>query len=225
MRDSLDQYVELVKARAQNDHVRDNEQATAWSLVGPLFTLLGYDLTDPKQCAPQFWTGNRWFRHQANHGRFAALTKQGRADFALLDNGRPRIVVEVKPAGDKNLGCRKKQQQLARYFNNTKVRLGILTNGVLWLFYTNPDDGKYMDEDPFHRWDVLADVSPPHMLLECLVRLNFREYRLDMLRGQGVRESPFHPPEPRLAQPLCPTAHDEEDDLPRRHWPIECDDE
>jgi hypothetical protein len=45
MREALQQYVKRIQDRA--DHVRGNEQATKQSLVGPLFTLLGYDLTEP----------------------------------------------------------------------------------------------------------------------------------------------------------------------------------
>ncbi|MGK3962155.1 hypothetical protein WMF38_54755 [Sorangium sp. So ce118] len=36
------------------EHVKGNEQATKQSLIGPLFTLLGYDLTDPRQCLPEY---------------------------------------------------------------------------------------------------------------------------------------------------------------------------
>src|SRR5262249_52764892 len=36
------------------EHVRGNEQATKQSLVGPLFTILGYDLTDPRECIPEY---------------------------------------------------------------------------------------------------------------------------------------------------------------------------
>jgi hypothetical protein len=36
------------------DHVHGNEPATKQSLVGPLFTTLNYDLTDPRQCIPEY---------------------------------------------------------------------------------------------------------------------------------------------------------------------------
>ena len=52
MREALQQYVKRVQDLA--DHVRGNEQATKQSLVGPLFTLLGYDLTDPRECVPEY---------------------------------------------------------------------------------------------------------------------------------------------------------------------------
>jgi hypothetical protein len=52
MRDALQVYVKRVQGLAE--HVRGNEQATMQSLIGPLFTLLGYDLTDPCECIPEY---------------------------------------------------------------------------------------------------------------------------------------------------------------------------
>ena len=52
MREALQRYVKRVQELAE--HVRGNEQATKQSLVGPLFTLLGYDLTDPRECVPEY---------------------------------------------------------------------------------------------------------------------------------------------------------------------------
>ena len=51
MKDVIGAYIKRVKDLA--DHVRGNEQATKQSLIGPLFTLLGYDLTDPRECIPE----------------------------------------------------------------------------------------------------------------------------------------------------------------------------
>jgi hypothetical protein len=47
MRDLIDPYRKRVQDLAE--HVRGNEQATKQSLIGPLLTLLGYDLTDPRE--------------------------------------------------------------------------------------------------------------------------------------------------------------------------------
>lgn len=51
MREALQAYVKRVGELAE--HVRCNEQVTKQSLVGPLFTILGYDLTDPRECIPE----------------------------------------------------------------------------------------------------------------------------------------------------------------------------
>ncbi len=51
-REAMQAYVKLVGEPAE--HVRGNEQATKPSPVGPLFTILGYDLTDPRECIPEY---------------------------------------------------------------------------------------------------------------------------------------------------------------------------
>ena len=50
--DAVVAYVKRVRELA--DHVRGNEQATKQSFIGPLFTILGYDLTDPRECVPEY---------------------------------------------------------------------------------------------------------------------------------------------------------------------------
>ena len=46
MSEAIVGFVKRVKDLAE--HVRGNEQATKQSLIGPLLTILGYDLTDPR---------------------------------------------------------------------------------------------------------------------------------------------------------------------------------
>ena len=53
--EALHAYVKRAGERA--DHVRGNEQATKPSLGGPLFTILGDDLTDPRECIPEYRVG------------------------------------------------------------------------------------------------------------------------------------------------------------------------
>ena len=52
IKEAIDSYIQRVRDLAE--HCRGNEQATKQSLIGPLFTMLGYDLTDPRECRPEF---------------------------------------------------------------------------------------------------------------------------------------------------------------------------
>ena len=54
MKDALLNYVKWVKDL--HEKVKGNEQVTKQSLIGPLFTLLGYNLTDPREGVPEFKT-------------------------------------------------------------------------------------------------------------------------------------------------------------------------
>ncbi len=152
MKDALLNYVKRVKSI--HEKVKGNEQATKVSLIGPLFTLLGYDLTDPQECVPEF---------KADFGKERSIKP---VDWAFYQNGRPIFLVEAKDAGKKLGGY---DEQLGDYFaKEPDVKLGILTNGIMWRFFTDIINANVMDKEPFVRWDVLNDEEPPYDFLTLL---------------------------------------------------------
>lgn len=157
MKEALAAFVSRVKELS--DHVKGNEQATKQSLIGPLFTLLGYDLTDPRQCLPEY---------RADFGKDRSVKP---IDWAFIQNGKPIFFVEAKEAGKKLAGF---DEQLADYFAKVpEVKLGILTNGIQWRFFTDLVNANVMDKEPFVKWDVLADEQPPVDFLKVLHRADF----------------------------------------------------
>ena len=82
MRDAVAAYVKRVRELA--DHVKGNEQATKKSLVEPLFTLLGYDLTDPRECVPEY---------REDFGKNRSVKP---VDYAFFENGSSIFFVEAK---------------------------------------------------------------------------------------------------------------------------------
>ena len=157
MREALQAYVKRVGELAE--HVRGNEQATKQSLVGPLFTTLGYDLTDPRECIPEY---------RVDFGPNRSIKP---IDWAFLQNGHPIFFVEAKEVGKKLASF---DEQLADYFAKApEARLGILTNGVQWRFFTDVVNPNIMDKEPFAKWDVLADESPPFDFLTLLQKSQF----------------------------------------------------
>lgn len=168
MREALTSYVNRVKELA--DHVRGNEQATKHSLVGPLLTLLGYDLTDPRQCLPEY---------RVDFGKDRSVKP---IDWAFFQAGRPSFFVEVKEAGKKLAGY---DEQLADYFAKApEAKLGILTNGIHWRFFTDMVNENVMDKEPFVQWDVLIDEQPP---VDFLTVLQKSEYNSNLLRTFAQR--------------------------------------
>ena len=157
MREALQAYVKRVGELAE--HVRGNEQATKQSLVGPLFTILGYDLTDPRECIPEY---------RVDFGPNRSVKP---IDWAFLQNGHPIFFVEAKEVGKKLANY---DEQLADYFAKApEARLGILTNGVQWRFFTDVVNPNIMDKEPFVKWDVLADEQPPFDFLTLLQKSQF----------------------------------------------------
>lgn len=67
-------------------------------------------------------------------------------DYAIMKDGEPIILIECKHwAQDLNLH----DNQLIRYFNVSKAKFGVLTNGVIYRFYTDLIEPNKMDEKPF----------------------------------------------------------------------------
>lgn len=118
-----------------------NEANTKASLVMPFLQAMGYDVFDHNEVANEYTS------------EFG--TKKGeKVDIAILKNGDPIILIECKQLGDPlDTG---KCSQLYRYFTvRPDVRIGILTNGQRYLFFSDIDRQNVMDSKPFMEIDIL----------------------------------------------------------------------
>ncbi|MBI5546098.1 MAG: hypothetical protein HY901_19580 [Deltaproteobacteria bacterium] len=169
MREALAGYVKRVTELAE--HVKGNEQATKQSLIAPLFTLLGYDLTDPRECMPEYKVD------------FGKERSSKPIDWAFLQGSRPVFFVEAKEVGKKLGGY---DEQLADYFAKApEAKVGILTNGVQWRFFTDIVNENVMDKEPFIKWDVLGDEPPP---FDFLTLLQKSQYNPQLIRTFAERK-------------------------------------
>ncbi|GBU14870.1 hypothetical protein AwPolaro_02480 [Polaromonas sp.] len=117
-----------------------NEEATKTSMVLPLIKRLGYDIFDPLEVTPEFVSD--------------VGTKKGeKVDYAILSNGKPIILFECKKASTELNADH--VNQLFRYFHATEARFGILTNGLIYKFFTDLEDKNKMDEKPFFEFNIL----------------------------------------------------------------------
>ncbi|KYG02570.1 hypothetical protein BE21_54780 [Sorangium cellulosum] len=90
--------------------------------------------------------------------------------------------MEAKEAGRELAGF---DEQLADYFAKApEAKLGILTNGIQWRFFTDIVNENVMDKEPFVQWDVLADEQPP---IDFLTVLQKSEYNAGLLRAFAQR--------------------------------------
>lgn len=168
MKETISAYIKRVKDLAE--HVKGNEQATKQSLIGPLLTLLGYDLTDPRECVPEY---------RVDFGKDRSVKP---IDWAFLQNGQAIFFVEAKEVGKRLPGY---DEQLADYFAKApEAKLGILTNGVQWRFFTDVVNMNVMDREPFLKWDVLSDEEPPHDFLTVLQK---SQYNAELIRAFARR--------------------------------------
>lgn len=131
------------KVRNQANAV-ETEEATKNAFVMPFISsILGYDVFDPLEVVPEF---------TADVG-----TKRGeKIDYAIVHDNEVQILIECKASlGELKL---EHASQLFRYFATTNARLAVLTNGVVWQFYTDLDAPNRMDSKPFLVLD-LRDID------------------------------------------------------------------
>lgn len=118
------------------------EEATKNALILPFLQALGYDTFDPRVVEPEF---------TADVG-----TKKGeKVDYAVKREGLPIMLIEAKCCG--TTLDQGKASQLLRYFHTTKsARIGILTDGVIYKFFSDLDQPNVMDATPFMTFDFSA---------------------------------------------------------------------
>jgi hypothetical protein len=139
--DKLTLTLDQVKLRVPSVKQR-GEEATKQAMILPILDALGYDIWSPSEVCPEYEADTVTKK----------LGQKEKVDFAILTNGAARIFIEVK-AIDINLDGH--EGQLARYFNAVPVaRLGILTNGLEWRFFTDTKEVNIMDSKPFLKVNI-----------------------------------------------------------------------
>lgn len=114
------------------------EEATKNAFIMPFLQSLGYDVFNPVEVIPEYITD--------------IGTKKGeKIDYAIFKDGNPIILIECKHC-NQNLDLH--EGQLLRYFHVSKAKFGILTNGVIYKFYSDLVEANKMDEKPFLEFNI-----------------------------------------------------------------------
>jgi predicted type IV restriction endonuclease len=80
--------------------------------------------------------------------------KGEKVDYAIIKDSKPIILIECKWCGG-SLENPKHSSQLHRYFHATEAKFSVLTNGVLYRFFTDIEKDNVMDEKPFFEFNML----------------------------------------------------------------------
>ena len=122
------------------------EEATKTAFILPFIQSLGYDIFDPTEVIPECVCD--------------VGTKKGeKIDYTICKDGDPIILIECKHwKQDLNLHS----GQLLRYYHVSKAKFGILTNGIIYRFYTDLVETNKMDEKPFFELN-LEDLRENHI--------------------------------------------------------------
>jgi len=114
------------------------EEATKNAFIMPFLQALGYDVFNPMEVVPEFISD-------------IGLKKGEKIDYAIFLDSKPTILIECKH-WSQNLSIH--DGQLLRYFHVSKARFGILTNGIVYRFYSDLADANKMDEKPFLEFNI-----------------------------------------------------------------------
>lgn len=129
-KDLILQHVNMLKKYENENFI---EEQTKMYLIAPFLNLMGYNVFNPEDVIAEF---------VADIG-----SKKGeKVDYALKINGEIEILIETKAINDP---LDNHDIQLKRYFNVTKAKIGILTNGIIYKFFTDLEEKNIMDNKPF----------------------------------------------------------------------------
>lgn len=114
------------------------EEATKNAFIMPFLQALGYDVFNPHEVVPEFISD-------------IGLKKGEKIDYAIIKDSNPILLIECKHWAQ-NLDLH--DGQLLRYFHVSKAKFGLLTNGIIYRFYTDLVEKNKMDEKPFLEFDI-----------------------------------------------------------------------
>ena len=114
------------------------EEATKNALIMPFIQMLGYDVFNPLEVVPEMDCD--------------LVKKKGeKIDYAIMKDGEPIMLFECKHwQQDLDLHS----TQLQKYFVASKAKFGVLTNGIVYRFYTDLAKANIMDDVPFLEIDL-----------------------------------------------------------------------
>jgi predicted type IV restriction endonuclease len=139
------------------------EEATKNAFVMPFIAALGYDVFDPAEVVPEFIAD-------------VGIKKGEKVDYAIKHDGKIVMLFECKCCNSSL--DESHASQLYRYFSVTEARIAVLTDGIIYRFYTDIEEPNKMDPKPFMEFNML-DIQEP--LVVELKRLTKQAFNLEAI--------------------------------------------
>lgn len=138
--DFIDQLQALAKCVERRDGDIASAEETKKAYVIPFIEALGYDVLDPTEVLPNF---------RADVG----CKKGENVDYAILIDDKPTLLFACISC-DSDLSDAH-AAQLRKSFHAASARIGVLTNGKAYYFYSDFEKQYIMDAEPFMRLNLL----------------------------------------------------------------------
>ena len=134
----LKDQLKLIADRTKHKESIQTEEATKNAFIMPFLQSLGYDVFNPLEVVPEFIAD-------------IGIKKGEKIDYAIFKDGQPTILIECK---DWRQNLNVHDGQLLRYFHVSKAKFGLLTNGIVYRFYSDLVAPNKMDEKPFLEFNI-----------------------------------------------------------------------
>ena len=180
--ESLLELVEQLQRRidTHGDALRQSEALTRYALIDPLLRELGWDTADPSQVVAEY------------------KSDVGSADYALLSNGRPMMIVEAKKLGTH---LQDAVSQVINYCTKEGYDYFAVTDGGRWELYETHKRGN-LKEKIVTTFEVRS--SPAEICLQALALWRPSVQAGHVAVGQAPivgtapndTDSPKNPPQP-----------------------------
>jgi len=167
--DFIDQLQALAARVSRQVGLLATEEATKNALVMPFINALGYNVFDPMEVTPELIAD-------------VGVKKGEKVDYAILKDGEVCMLFECKSAGT-NLD-RVTPTQLFRYFTVTRARIGVLTNGVIYRFFSDLEEPNKLDSKPFLEFNLFDIQDAVVQELKKLTRSHFDQAAIVEAAGE-----------------------------------------
>lgn len=142
-KDKFIEVVDNITSTISKHHniLEGNEAQTRWMLIDPfILDCLGYSRED--------------VRVEYSIDKEDRVSKYDALDYCVVLNNKPKLLIEAKSLG---INLYSKVPQLSEYFTNIymssdykqKELIGVLTDGDLYLFFTDSKEQGVLDTEPF----------------------------------------------------------------------------
>lgn len=149
---------DLSKVVREHREVLLTEEAAKTALVMPFLQSLGYNVFNPGEVVPEFTCD-------------VGIKKGEKVDYAICEDGKVKMLIECKPANSEL--SLNHASQLFRYFATTDARVAVLTNGVVYKFFSDIDQPNKMDDKPFFTLSLDAVRKHDLKTLESFTKSTF----------------------------------------------------
>lgn len=148
------------RIESQKEGLKPDEAQTKLWFINPWIELLGYKISEMSDVVPEFQASSSG---GTNH----------RVDYMIRKDGSEIFIIECKKFNEK---VAKHGYQLSNYFNHLhKIKLGILTNGITYYFYSDVENNNVMDSEPFFEFNITDFNDEQAEILEMFSKSKFDE--------------------------------------------------